>query len=115
MGYIFLTSIFLLNTLIAVLTVEYNKVESGSRWRYEKAMLIMELQSIRYLALFCYGSTPAFASRFDLVDDNTLGEMRFSDVPLRKRWMHVMPPDGDSFWNTNLEPERSEVEICRLL
>merc|ERR1711998_716949 len=38
--FIFLTSIFLLQVLIAILSFEYERLDKGSRWLFERAMVI---------------------------------------------------------------------------
>jgi hypothetical protein len=50
------------------------------------------------------------SNRLEFVDASTLARMEFSDVPRTSRWMHIMPPDDDPFWRTNMEPKRDAAE-----
>ena len=112
--FVFLTSMFVLNVLIAILSLEYGRLDGSERWRFERAMLINELQSYKFLRL-CFQvldsvSNPWFeamttSSRGVLVREDTLVQMSYSDIPRHLRWMHVMPPDDNKFWKTQMEPE----------
>lgn len=105
--FVFLTSMFVLNVLIAILSLEYERLDKGERWRFERAMLIRELQSYKYLFLVCGLSG---SNTLDLVDEETLSRMSISDLPQDMLWMHVMPPDDHPFWHTEMEPRRDAGE-----
>jgi len=103
--FVFTMSIFMLNVLIAILTIEYGKISETSLWRVEQAMLVRELMCLY-----------RFMQEEELYDLSWLEfDEKKSNGNLRVQWLHVIPPDNDAFWYTNSKPEDSETAQIRTL
>jgi hypothetical protein len=100
-GFVFLTYIFVLNVLIAILSLEYNQLNKGGRWRFERAMLIRELQA--YVQIL-----QCFSCEFH----KTLQKVCVSPLPCQ----HCLRRTGQTpFANTCDRPRSVTVFIVGLL
>eukprot|EP00040_Diaphanoeca_grandis_P024460 m.134392 g.134392 ORF g.134392 m.134392 type:complete len:1715 (-) comp29738_c1_seq1:83-5227(-) len=103
--FVFTMSVFMLNVLIAILTIEYQKIAQTSTWRVEQAMLVREL-----------GCLYRFMKDEELYDLSWLEFDETNSSGKRKvNWLHVIPPDNDAFWYTNSKPEDNETAQVRSL
>ena len=100
--YMFIVAVFLLNVLIAILSQEYALVSRSPRWRIDTAMLIRELM--------CF---------YRFLEDEELYDISWFEIDQKCRsgnkvkWLHIIPPDDNPFWYTNLNPESGDDALYR--
>mmetsp|Transcript_9337 Transcript_9337/g.28267 ORF Transcript_9337/g.28267 Transcript_9337/m.28267 type:complete len:252 (+) Transcript_9337:3-758(+) len=118
--FLFIGTVFLLNLLVAVLNIEYAKLAQSARWRSEHAAAVRDLQLWESLfdprAKWLYdaaGPLPFSPLQLEVGydDDQMRWLLGARDGGRGRYWMHVMPPDNDSFWSTTIAEENSLAAV----